>query len=116
IERWWVTLDCGERLGVVFKRLRPGEKLYGNEREVLIYRALLGGQRFGAPALYASVYDEARGHYWLFLEYAGQQTLHRAGMDEWRAAVRWLAGLHAAYWGRADVLRALGCLGEHDAA
>src|SRR5262249_53921058 len=41
IERLRVKLASGERLRVIFKRLSPGEELYGNEREVLIYRRLL---------------------------------------------------------------------------
>jgi hypothetical protein len=116
IERLRVTLDSGERLRVVFKRLQPGEKLYGNEREVLIYRRLLDGGRFGAPALYASAHDEAEGRYWLFLEDLGSTTLEEGDDAEWLAAARWLAGVHASYHGREDDLRALGCLMEHGPA
>ena len=116
IERLRVTLDSGERLRVVFKRLQPGEKLYGNEREVLVYRWLLDGERFGAPALYASVYDEAEGRYWLFLEDLGPSTLDEGDVEEWFAAVRWLARMHGIYHGREDDLRGLGCLMEHGPA
>ena len=115
IERLTVTLASGERIPVIFKRPQPGEKLYGNEREVLIYRSLLKGGRFGAPVLYASVYDSHRGAYGLFLEDLGNTTLDAGGMRSWTAAVRWLGEVHAAYLGREDELRALGCLMEHDA-
>jgi aminoglycoside/choline kinase family phosphotransferase len=116
MERLRVMLASGERLRVVFKRLQPGEKLYGNEREVLIYRRLLDGERFGAPALYASAHDEAEEHYWLFLEDVGSSTLDEGDVEDWFAAVRWLAGTHGTYHGREDDLRALGCLMEHGPA
>jgi Phosphotransferase enzyme family len=113
INRLRVTLGSGEQLPVIFKRLRPGRKPYGNEREVLVYRQLLKGGFLGAPALYASAYDEARGRYWLFLEDVGSQTLRHAETAAWFAAARWLGELHAAFWGREGELRALGCLPEH---
>jgi aminoglycoside/choline kinase family phosphotransferase len=116
IERLRVTFASGERLSVIFKRLCPGEKLYGNEREVLIYRRLLDGERFGAPTLYASAYDEAEGRYWLFLEYLGSTTLEQGDDEEWFAAVRWLARMHSTYHGREDDLRALACLMDHGPA
>jgi aminoglycoside/choline kinase family phosphotransferase len=116
IDRLRVTLASGERLRVIFKRLCPGEKLYGNEREVLIYQRLLDGERFGAPALYASAFDEAQGRYWLFLEYLGLTTLEHGDTEDWFAAVRWLARMHGSYHGRQDDLRELGCLMDHGPA
>jgi hypothetical protein len=113
IDRLWVTLASGERLRVIFKRPQPGQKLHGNEREVLIYQRLLADGRFGAPALYASVFDEARGRYWLFLEDVGYRTLKHQEIECWLAALRRLGEMHASYLGREDELRALECLGEH---
>jgi Ser/Thr protein kinase RdoA (MazF antagonist) len=116
IDRLRVTLASGERFRVIFKRLSPGEKLYGNEREVLIYRRLLDGERFGAPALYASVHEEGERRYWLFLEDLGSKTLEEGDDEEWLAAVRWLARMHGTSHGREDDLRGLGCLMEHGPA
>jgi hypothetical protein len=116
IDRLRVILGSGERLRVIFKRLSPGEELYGNEREVLIYRRLLDGERFGAPALYASVFDEDERRYWLFLEDLGPSTLDDGDVEEWFAAVRWLARMHGTYHGREADLRALACLMEHGPA
>jgi Phosphotransferase enzyme family len=112
IDRLRVTLDSGRRLRVIFKRLHPGAEGKGDRREVLIYRRLLAGQRFGAPALYASVYDPEQGRYWLFLEDLGDQTLD-GDPEHCRAAACCLAELHATYWGREAQLRALDCLNEH---
>jgi aminoglycoside/choline kinase family phosphotransferase len=113
IDRLEVRLDSGERLRVIFKRLHAGLTAKGNRREVLIYRRLLEPRRFGAPTLYASVYDDVRGDYWLFLEDLGDRTLNEGDRDEWLAAVHWLAQMHGRWWGRAAELRALGCLDEH---
>jgi hypothetical protein len=115
ISRLLVTADSGEQVPVIFKRLSPRPEPKGHRREVLVYRRLLEGQRFGAPALYASVYDEAGGRYWLFLEDVGRRTVAEGDLPDWAGAVRRLAELHGPYLGRADDLRALGCLGERGA-
>jgi aminoglycoside phosphotransferase (APT) family kinase protein len=113
-----VRLSDGSRLSVIFKRLtndvRPVHD--GSRREVLVYRQLLAGERFGSPQVYASVYDEARGRFWLFLEDVGEHTLKHGGQEEWDAAVRLLAEIHAAYIGRDDALSRLNFLAEHNRA
>jgi Phosphotransferase enzyme family len=113
--RLQVTFDSGERLPVIYKRPQPGRNEYGNEQEIEVYRRLLAGGRFGAPLLYASVHDAARGDYWLFLEDVGECDLGQCDGEDWAAAARWLASMHGAYLGREDELRALNCLGEHGA-
>ena len=115
ISRLYLTLDSGEQLTVIFKRLqpRPGQDVH---RRLLIYRRLLADERLDAPTVYASVCDEAQGRYWLFLEDMGQYKLGWCEIDAWLAAFRWLARMHAAYYGREEELRALGCLGEHKPA
>ena len=115
IERLRVRLDSGERLSVIFKQSRANFGAKGGPREVLIYRRLLAGQRFGAPALYASAWGKAAEHGWLFLEDVGEQYL-RGDLENWSAAVHWLAQMHGTYQGREEELRALDCLAEHDAA
>ncbi len=112
IDRLRLTLDSGERLSVIFKRLGSGPSTKGGRREVLIYRRLLSGQRFGAPALYASVYDEAKGRYWLFLEDVGEEQVLGGDTHDWLPAVRWLAEMHGTYHSCEAELRALHCLGE----
>jgi aminoglycoside/choline kinase family phosphotransferase len=115
ISRLYLTLDSGEQLTVIFKRLqpRPGQDV---RRRMLIYRRLLADERLDAPTVYASVCEEAQGRYWLFLEDMGQYKLGWCEIDTWLAAFRWLARMHAAYYGQEQELRALGCLGEHGPA
>lgn len=118
LQRLQVRLASGETLSVIFKRLLPDPDPVGKSylREVLVYRRLLAGGRFEAPLLYASVYDESRERYWLFVEDIGNRTLDDADdVEDWLSAIRWLGRLHAAYAGKEDELRQLGCLGEHDA-
>ena len=112
IYRLHLTLDGGERLTVIFKLLQPQQD-EDARREVLIYRRLLGGGRFDAPTVYASLCDEARGRYWLFLEDVGGLRLEWCDVDDWPAAFRWVARMHAEYYGREEELSALGYLGEH---
>jgi Phosphotransferase enzyme family len=112
IYRLHLTLDGGDRLALIFKWLRPQQD-EDVRREVLVYRRLLMDGRFDAPTVYASLCDEARGRYWLFFEDVGGLPLERCEVDDWPAAFRWVARMHAEYYGREGELRALGCLGEH---
>jgi hypothetical protein len=111
IERVQVYLDSGEQMPIIFKRLRP-EPGRGSPREVLIYRGLLAGQRFGAPELYASAHCTEQGRYWLFLEDVGDESLERCARPAWIAAVRWLAEMHGTYLGRESELRRLDWLAD----
>jgi hypothetical protein len=113
ISRLHLTLDSGKQLTVIFKRLQPRPDR-DVRRRILIHRRLLADERLDAPTVYASVCDEAQGRYWLFLEDVGEYNkLSWCGIDAWLATFRWLARMHAAYYGREEELRALGCLGEH---
>jgi len=112
IYRLHLTLDGGERLTVIFKLLQPQQD-EDARREVLIYRRLLGGGRFDAPTVYASLCDESLGRYWVFFEDVGELRLEWCDVDDWPAAFRWVARMHAEYYGREEELRALGYLSEH---
>jgi len=109
-----VSLEGGEHLQVVAKRHRPGRKRYGNECEILTYERLLADRRFGAPAVYCSVYDESRRRFLLLLEDVGSETLNHADDGEWVQAVQGLANMHGSFLGREEELRRLGCLHDHD--
>jgi aminoglycoside/choline kinase family phosphotransferase len=112
IYRLHLTLDGGERLTVICKLLQPQQD-EDARREVLIYRRLLGGGRFDAPTVYASLCDESLGRYWVFFEDVGELRLEWCDVDDWPAAFRWVARMHAEYYGREEELSALGYLGEH---
>lgn len=111
IHRLRATLDTGETLSTIFKRVQPGEDGRGNE--VLVYRRLLSGCRFGAPDLYAHLHDEERGLYWLFLEDLDGWKLEWCETRVWPAAFRWMARMHAGRLGRERELHAANCLLDH---
>lgn len=121
IERLWVTLCSGAKIPIIFKR--PGmmvsgvdnEEYKGSEREILIYRELLRGGRFGAPYMYGSAFEPSSDRCWLLLEDVGFESLHEASDETWMAAAQWLGHLHAVYLGREAELREIGILAEHDA-
>ena len=114
ISRVRLTLTSGEQLTVIFKRLQPLEDDRDVRRSILIHRRLLADERLDAPTVYASVCDESQGRYWLFLEDVGEYNkLSWCGVDAWLATFRHLARMHAAYYGREEELRTLGCLGAH---
>ncbi|AFZ29509.1 aminoglycoside phosphotransferase [Gloeocapsa sp. PCC 7428] len=112
IHRLQVTLNTGQQISTIFKRLRQDVR---QGREVLLYQRLLVGQRFGAPQLYAGLCDRAAQRYWLFLEDVGEWKLEYYEISEWLLTFRWMAQLHAAYYDREAELRSLDCLGEHNA-
>lgn len=114
VARLEVTLDTGERLPVVFKRLLC-KAARDVALEVRLYQGVLANQRFNAPALYGAVSDDASGAYWLFLEDVGDWRLEYCETEDWEAAFRWLAGLHAAFHGQDAALVSMGYLPEHDA-
>lgn len=117
IERIKVTLDDSQQLSVIFKQLQPITDLQIRScgQEVYLYKRLLCGKHLGAPALYAEHHDEINGRYWLFLEDVGEWKLEYCDVDEWLNAFRWLARMHATYYGKDRELRTLNCLSEHGA-
>jgi hypothetical protein len=115
IARVRLTLGSGEQLTVIFKRLHS-QPYQDVRRRILIHQRLLTDVRLDAPTVYATACDGVRGRYWLFCEDVGDLELTRCDVSVWPAAYRWLARMHAAYYGREEELRALGCLDEHSPA
>lgn len=112
ISRLAVTLDDGDELPVIFKRLKPHPDK-DVRREVRLYQRVLAGGRFGAPMLYAALCDDVHLRYWLFLEDVGQQRLEWCPAEGWVPAFRWMAQMHADCLSRAQELSNAGCLDEH---
>ena len=101
-----VRLETGASLSLMFKDLSPQALvegadnvkpafLYDPRREIEVYRAILSHERFGTPAYYGAVVDEARGRYWLFIERVPGVELYQLGdLAIWKEAARRLARLH----------------------
>lgn len=93
ISRVLVTLADGTRWPVIVKAARPHPRR-DPAREVLVYKHILSRAQAGAPELYASRCDPARGRYWLMIEDVGATRLQWCAVPEWERSLRWLAHLH----------------------
>lgn len=106
LENLDVELGDGRVLRLVFKdvgraalldgarRAKPAF-LYDPLREIQCYRTVLNEPELGTASCYATVADERRGHYWLFLERVPGVELYQVGeLETWQHAAAWLARLH----------------------
>jgi hypothetical protein len=106
LENLEVEFSTGETLQVVFKDLSPDALsragrlakpafLLSPQREIDVYRKILGPHGIGAPACYGAVMEPAHHRYWLFLEQAPGVELYQVGeIDVWARVARWLSGVH----------------------
>jgi len=103
-ERQLFWKDYGDERGPQPKPARQ------REREWRLYRDFLAQADLGTPQYYGSVWDEAAGRYWLFLELVSGQPLAAAEFPLWRDTARWLARLQAQFRERAPDHRLTDCL------
>lgn len=84
------------------------------ERELHVYRDLLGGSGLGTPALYGALWAPEREVFRLLLEHVDGLPLRYCDVDAWVDAAGWLGRLHgrARSWG--ERLRVSGLLVRHD--
>jgi aminoglycoside phosphotransferase (APT) family kinase protein len=66
-------------------------------RELHVYRDLLAPADLGTPAYRGCVWDEARGRYWLLLEYVDGRRLGDLDFAHWLDAARWLGRLQGRF-------------------
>jgi aminoglycoside phosphotransferase (APT) family kinase protein len=116
-------LDGGEDLPIFFKNLGASrfpkdEAARRRDRERSVYRELLraaAAEDLGTARYYGSVWDEAAGRFWLFLEMVDGEELRFRPLDEWFAAAGWLARLQHRFASRRERLAACAYLVRHDA-
>jgi hypothetical protein len=101
-----LKLTDGRQVQLVFKNLSPEALLpqarrtrpsfvFTPEREIRVYRDLLGGLELGTAQLFASREDAGSGRYWLFLEKVDGVELYQvADLQGWKRAAQWLGELH----------------------
>jgi aminoglycoside phosphotransferase (APT) family kinase protein len=114
-------LAGGGRLDVFLKdfgRTRlPKEALdHRRERELGVYRELIGDSDVGTARYYGSVWDEDAGRYWLLLELVKGTELRSLGVEHWIPAAGWLGRLQGRFAGSAAVGNPPPFLLRHDAA
>jgi thiamine kinase-like enzyme len=127
IEELDVLLADGRQLRLVFKDLSAAALLSAARaakpdflrdplREIEIYREVLPDLDLGTAHCYATVSDESRGRYWLFLEKVQAVELCQVGeLDTWRHVARRLAMVHARLADRRDTAHAARRLLRYDA-
>ena len=105
LEELDVTTGDGRELSLVLKDVSPaglspgarGAKphfLYDPEREIDVYREVVGPNRLG-PVCYAAVAEPERSRYWLVLERVPGVELYQVGdLGVWEDVARWLARMH----------------------
>lgn len=92
------VLEDGESFSLWLKRRPAGPVVHPDkdlpDREVLVYRRLLGGGGLPVPRLYGADRDPRTGETRLYLEHVPDWDLRYHGLDVWEVAVRALARLH----------------------
>jgi aminoglycoside phosphotransferase (APT) family kinase protein len=104
-----VSVAGGPPVRLFLKHLgpeQPGQPDKGRrDREVLVYQNLLGDERLPVPRFYGSRLNRRTGRLELYLEYVDDWNLKYHDLEQWFAAARRLAQLHAHFAGRAGLLR-----------
>jgi aminoglycoside phosphotransferase (APT) family kinase protein len=128
--RWIGSYDCetltvdlqgGERLALFFKdfgfsRLSKDDRELRRARELRVYRDLLAQADLGTPRYYGSLWDEARGRYWLLLELVEGTVVEEVDLRFGAPAAAWLARLQGHFLHRPKLLARCEFLIRHDAA
>lgn len=85
------------------------------ERELGIYRRLLGDGEIGTARYCGAVWDESAALHWLLLEFVAGTELRQMELRFWIEAARWLGGLQGRFAGSPALSGAMPLLERHDA-
>ena len=104
-----VTLACGECFNLLLKdfahsRLPKDALAERRERELGVYRYLIGRAGLGTARYYGALWNERRRRYWLLLEFVEGVELRSCDVELWPLAAGWLGRMQGYY----------GHLGRHD--
>ncbi len=116
-----VELVGGERLVLFFKdfgfsRLSKDDRELRRARELRVYRDLLAQADLGTPHYYGSLWDEARGRYWLLLERVEGTVVEEVDLRFGVPAAVWLARMQGHFLRQPKRLDGCDFLIRHDAA
>jgi aminoglycoside phosphotransferase (APT) family kinase protein len=116
-----VELPGGERLVLFFKdfgfsRQSKDDRELRRARELHVYRDLLARAGLGTPLYYGSLWDEARGRYWLLLERVVGTVVEEVDLRFGVPAAAWLARMQGHFLRQLDRLEECDFLIRHDAA
>lgn len=116
-----VELEGGARLALflkdfAFSRLSKDDRELRRDRELHVYRDLLGTAELGTPRYYGSLWDESAGRFWLILEHVEGAVVKQVDAESGALAAAWLARLQSHFLPRRETLEASEWLIRHDAA
>ncbi len=97
-----VTLASGEGLRIFLKdfghpRLPKDSLAERRERELGVYRHLIGQADVGTARYYGAVWDERRRRYWLLLELVEGVELRSCDVEDWPLAAGWLGRMQGRF-------------------
>jgi hypothetical protein len=113
-------LAGGRKLGIFLKdfgrtRLPKEARADRRQRELGVYRTLVGDVDLGTARYYGSVWNEDTGHHWLLLELVEGTELRSLGVEHWIPAAGWLGRLQGHFVGSPLVVEPPAFLLRHDA-
>lgn len=85
------------------------------ERELGIYRHLIGNGELGTARYCGAVWDDGAALHWLLLEFVAGTELRHMELRFWVDAARWLGRLQGRFAGSPALSRAMPLLERHDA-
>jgi aminoglycoside phosphotransferase (APT) family kinase protein len=115
-----VQLSSDEELRLFLKDYRVSQKSKDEpelrrERELRVYRDLLSQMALGTPKYYGSVWDEAAGRFWIFLEFVEGAVVRRQDVECGTLAAEWLAEMQGFFHRHPEILSSCDFLIRHDA-
>lgn len=96
------------------RRPRPGAS-QRRERELGVYRQLIGNGELGTARYCGAVWDDGAALHWLLLEFVAGTELRQMELRFWIDAVRWLGRLQGHFAGSPALAGAMPFLERHDA-
>ena len=85
------------------------------ERELGVYRHLIGGGELGTARYCGAVWDDDIAVHWLLLEFVAGAELRHLELRFWIEAARWLGRLQGRFAGSPALAKAMPVLERHDA-
>jgi hypothetical protein len=96
------------------RRPRPAPS-QRRERELGVYRRLIGDGELGTARYCGAVWDEGAALHWLLLEFVAGTELRQMELRFWIDAARWLGRLQGRFAGSAALAGVMPLLERHDA-
>jgi hypothetical protein len=106
-----VHLSTGERFRLFLKDYSISQKSkdepdHRRARELKIYRDLLSQAELGPPEYYASVWDNAAGRFWIFLEFIDGVIIKEQDVEYGSLAAEWLGQMQGFFVQHPEILNA----------